>query len=569
MSELLKIQGLSVMAGSGGRHPRQGGRLILDGISLSVSAGEVVALIGESGAGKSTLGLAALGYYREGCQPCAGQVQWQGQDSQGFSTARWRQVRGHEMAYVAQSAAAAFNPSHSIDSQVTERVRADLGGAASLAWAEQLYRQLALPDPGRIGRRYPHQLSGGQLQRLMAAMAFAAKPDLVVFDEPTTALDVTTQLIVLQAIKRIVSESGTAALYVSHDLAVVAQVADRILVLKDGQIVEQGPAAQIINAPRTEYARALVAAAPRLDFAAAPAVAAQRMQDSPLLSLRGIQARYPNSAAPVLHDIDLQLPERKVIAIVGESGSGKSTLARVIAGLLPPCAGELQLAGAPLAAQVAGRSQAQLQQVQMIFQIPDLALNPRQTVGEIIGRPLQLFLKMPRAARARRVAELLELVELPADFAQRLPGALSGGQKQRVGIARALAAQPKILLCDEVLSALDTVIAKSVLALLRRLQQELDLSFLFITHDLATVSQIADEIVVMHKGRIVERGAPAQLLGRPREAYTRELVRSVPQLRLGWLDELSQGGEATCVDPFADDSSHQDGVRVQARFHPA
>ena len=527
--KVLRIKDLCVEA----RDSRRNWHQIVKDVSLELKRGEVLGLIGESGAGKSTIGLASMGYARTGCRIASGSILVNGQELVGVTPGQIRQLRGVRIAYVAQSAAAAFNPAHRLDQQVCEvaaRHRV-MPASEALAAATRLYRRLRLPDPERFGRRFPHQVSGGQLQRAMTAMAMICKPDLLVFDEPTTALDVTTQIEVLAAIRDAIRDEGTAALYISHDLAVVAQVADRIMVLRHGKLVEEGIARQILNEPREAYTRALV----NVRRVIAPEKTAPA--DAPALEARHIVASYSN-AVPVLRDVSITLHRGTTLAVVGESGSGKSTLARVLTGLLPPSAGECLLGGRPLARALKNRSKSELRRVQMIYQMPDVAMNPRQTVQEILGRPLEFYFGERGTARLRRVEELLEMVELPPDLVHRLPGELSGGQKQRVCIARALAANPDVVICDEVTSALDPLVADGILKLLLRIQGETGLSYLFITHDLATVKAIADDIVVMLQGEIVQAGTKRELMSPPWHPYTELLLSSVPEMKVDWLDRV-------------------------------
>lgn len=398
------------------------------------------------------------------------------------------------------------------------------------ARAIELFTLLGLPDPKHFGERYPHQVSGGQLQRAMTAMALCARPDLVIFDEPTTALDVTTQIEVLIAIKRAIETTHTAALYISHDLAVVAQIADDIMVLRHGRMVETGSVRAIFDAPREDYTRQLVAVRQK-------EIEGKPQTSAPLLSIANISAAY-DPATPVLKAVTIDLAEGQTLAIVGESGSGKSTLARVVSGLLQPSGGDIRFDGAQLPPSVDQRSKETLRNIQMISQLPDLALNPRRTIADIIGRPLQFYFRMGREERRNAVHELLELNELPRTILDRYPAELSGGQKQRVCIARALAARPKLLLCDEPTSALDPLVAEGILDLLRRIQSETGTSYLFVTHDLAIVRAIADKIAVMHQGSVVRYGLKADVLSPPYDDYTAKLLASVPQMKPGWLDSI-------------------------------
>ncbi|MGF1501004.1 MAG: ABC transporter ATP-binding protein [Paracoccaceae bacterium] len=546
MSALLEVEDLRVE----GRRTRRGAFVpIVRGVSFALARGEVLALIGESGAGKSTIALAALGYAKPGCRFAGGTVRFEGASVLEMSLEEKRAIRGARISYVAQSAAAAFNDALRLDDQITE-VSLAHGGTRAEAEARMhaLARRMRLPEPERIVRKYPHQVSGGQLQRLMAVMAMNAGPDLLILDEPTTALDVTTQVEVLAAFKDTLAASGAAAVYVSHDLAVVAQVADRILVLKDGAAVEHGPTERILHDPREPYTREMMAAVrpPRQRNGATGAETARA--SDPVLSLRGVSAgfggRPGRPAVTVLHDIDLDIPRGGTVGVIGESGCGKSTLARVIAGLLPAAAGEIRLDGEILPADAAARRRDALRRVQIVMQMPDVAFNPLRTVGEALARPLAYFHRLPTAARKRRVAELLEMVELPSNVADRRPQALSGGQKQRVNLARALAAEPEVILCDEVTSALDTVVGAQIIRLLKRLQTETGVTFVFISHDLSTVASFADRIAVLYAGRIAEEGPTARVLSPPHHPYAALLLQSVPELRRGWLEATRQSARA-------------------------
>ena len=504
---------------------------IVKGVCLELRRGEVLGLIGESGAGKSTLGLAAMGFARPGCRITSGQISFDGQDLLSLSEAERRALRGGRIAYVAQSAAASFNPAHRLLDQTIEATLRSTNSSAADAHkdAVQLYDTLQLPSPQTIGDRFTHQVSGGQLQRVMTAMAMSPRPDLIIFDEPTTALDVTTQVEVLAAIRDIVARFNTAAIYITHDLAVVAQMADKIKVLRYGQTIEDAPTRQMLTAPQQPYTKSL--------WAVRSIQREQRAADDIILSMQGIDARY-GRGDKVLDNVSINLPRGRTVAVVGESGSGKSTAARVITGLLPQESGQVSFKGQQLPAALKQRSRAQLQQIQMIYQMADTALNPRQHVREIIGRPLEFYLGLTGRARDQRIAELLNLIELDDSFADRLPEELSGGQKQRISIARALAAEPEVIICDEVTSALDQIVQEGILKLLLTLQERLGLSYLFITHDIATVKAIADEIVVMHMGRVVEQGPKEQILSPPHPDYTELLLSSVPDMDPDWLTKL-------------------------------
>ncbi|RJF86767.1 ABC transporter ATP-binding protein [Oleomonas cavernae] len=526
---LLTIRGLHIEA----RTSEGAWTEIVHGVDLDLRRGEVLGLIGESGAGKSTIGLAAMGFARDGCRITRGSIVFDGTDLATAGEKQKRGIRGARIAYVAQSAAAAFNPAHRLIDQFAEGpVRHGVKSRAqSYADAIDLYRRMQLPEPETIGFRYPHQVSGGQLQRAMTAMAMACRPDLIIFDEPTTALDVTTQIEVLASIKDIVRQFHTAAIYITHDLAVVAQMADRIKVLQYGREVEEAEAATMLAAPRETYTRSLWAVRGiEKDVAPQPVTA-------PVLSVQNVTASY-GKGFRVLEEVSLDVHLGRTVAVVGESGSGKSTMARVVSGLLPPSSGQVLLDGNPLPPALRQRSRAQRQRIQMIYQMADTALNPRQRIKEIIGRPVQFYLGLGRDEVTRRVADLLEMIELPKAYADRYPGELSGGQKQRIGIARALAANPEIVICDEVTSALDQLVAEGILKLLMRLQRELKLSYVFITHELSTVRAIADDIVVMHRGRVVDAGSKQAVLSPPFHDYTARLLASVPEMDTHWLDKL-------------------------------
>jgi peptide/nickel transport system ATP-binding protein len=528
-AEILRMESLRIEARAEHGGPA---RPIVDGIDLELHRGEVLGLIGESGAGKSTIGLAALGYTRPGCLITGGRIVFDGLDVRELSLEQRRALRGRRIAYIAQSAAAAFNPAKRIYQQICEGpVRHGLmDRGAARAQAVQLFRELDLPSPETFGDRYPHQVSGGQLQRAMVAMAMSCRPDILILDEPTTALDVTTQIEVLAAIRKMIREHHTAGLYITHDLAVVAQVSNRIMVLRHGKQIEEGTADQILNEPRMDYTRALVAVRD-----ATGRRGPERTSAEPILEIADLAASYARLAR-VLDDINLSVRKGETVAIVGESGSGKSTLARVITGLLPRERGDVRFRGGSLSPALAQRSRDVLRRIQMIYQMPDIALNPRQRVGEIIGRPLSFYLDMEGKRRERRVAELLQSIDLPPEFAHRLPGELSGGQKQRVCIARALAAEPDLIICDEVTSALDPLVADGILDLLGRLQRDHGYAYLFITHDLGTVKRIADRVAVMLKGRIVAEGPREEVFAPPYHPYTKLLLSSVPEMRLDWLD---------------------------------
>ncbi|MEL6234263.1 MAG: ABC transporter ATP-binding protein [Pseudomonadota bacterium] len=526
---LLEIKGLKIEGFSDDKWNE-----IVHGVDLTLHRGEVLGLIGESGAGKSTIGLAAMGFARDGCRISDGTVEFDGLDLTTSSESIRRSLRGSRIAYVAQSAAASFNPAHKLIDQYAEAPLQYKVKNKQEAYddAMELYERLRLPNPKEIGFRYPHQVSGGQLQRAMTAMAMACRPDLIIFDEPTTALDVTTQIEVLAAIRDIVEQFDTAAIYITHDLAVVAQMADKIKVLLKGNEVEESDTVTMLDAPKEDYTKSLWAVR-----------SFQRQQKSrpvgatPVISVQNVDAAY--GVTKVLEDVSFDVYPGMTVAVVGESGSGKSTTARCITGLLPPTSGEILFNGKPLPTSYQKRDRDQLRMAQMIYQMADTALNPKVQISEIIGRPAAFYGGLRGTELKTRVDELLDLIELePSQFYHRYPPELSGGQKQRVGIARALAAEPSFIICDEVTSALDQLVAEGILKLLDRLQTELNLAYMFITHDLATVRSIADEVVVMQKGKVVEQGPKTEMFTPPHHPYTDLLLSSVPEMDPNWLTQL-------------------------------
>ncbi|MGF6598000.1 peptide/nickel transport system ATP-binding protein [Paraburkholderia sp. GAS448] len=556
---MIEVRGLRVVAGAAPDPVVE----IVKGVDFSVKKGEVLALIGESGSGKTTIALSLLGYARAGCSISGGSVRIGEVDVLSLDQAGRRALRARKVAYVAQSASAAFNPARTIMDQVIEPallhrlMTRDVACKKAIA----LFRSLALPTPETIGERYPHQVSGGQLQRLMAAMALITDPAVVVFDEPTTALDVTTQIEVLAAFKRVIRELGTTAVYVSHDLAVVAQMADRVVVLNGGLVKENGEIAQVLDAPVDAYTRQLLAASRHPD-APADARPATSAAVPPLLEIRGLSAGYGRidrttglPAARILDDVSLSIPRGSTLGVIGESGSGKTTLARVIAGLLGRARGEVLFNGEPLPAELSQRTHEQYRQIQIVFQNADTALNPSHTIADILGRPLAFYHRLRGAAARKRMLELLDLVKLPASIAERNPAGLSGGQKQRVNFARALAAEPALILCDEVTSALDTVVGAAILDLLGELRRELGVSYMFISHDISTVRAICDDVIVLYAGHRVEAGQRDVLAAPPYHPYTGLLVNSVPALRPGWLDARCSVSSAALPPLSASDDS--------------
>lgn len=528
---LLDIKGLKIQGFSDDRWHD-----IIKGLDLKLYRGQVMGLIGESGAGKSTLGLAAMGYTQPGCRITAGSIHFDGVDLTQMPDNQKRKYWGNRMTYVAQSAAASFNPAHRLIEQTTRStIRFGIKDKVSAYQdAFGLYNALNLPEPHTIGDRYPHQVSGGQLQRVMTAMAISPRPDLIIFDEPTTALDVTTQVDVLSSMRAIVETFNTAAIYITHDLAVVAQMADVIKVLRYGEEVEEAPTRDMLKAPKEAYTKSL--------WSVRALQKQEQKSTASILSLKKIDAAY--GSAKVLHKVDVEVPKGSTVAVVGESGSGKSTTARVITGLLPQTSGSILFDGVELPKSLAERSKEQKRRIQMIYQMADTAMNPRQKVRDIIGRPLEFYLDMHGKKKADRVLELLDMIELGGAFLERLPSELSGGQKQRICIARALAAAPDFIICDEVTSALDQIVQEGILKLLMRLQKELGLTYLFITHDISTVKAIADQVVVMNQGLVVEQGSKTEVFKPPFPEYTDLLLSSVPEMDPDWLTNLTANRQA-------------------------
>jgi peptide/nickel transport system ATP-binding protein len=550
LSNLVEIRDLEVEAKTDSGRKVE----IIKGVTLKVAEGEIVALIGESGSGKTTIALTLMGYCRPGCRISGGQILVNGKDMAALSEKERAGMRGTDIAYIPQSAAAAFNPSAKIIDQVIEvtRIHRLMPAEKARRRAVELFKALSLPNPETIGQRYPHQVSGGQLQRLAAAMALISDPKLVIFDEPTTALDVTTQIEVLRAFKSVMRAAGIAGVYVSHDLAVVSQIADRIVVLKDGEVQEIGSTAEILSAAKHPYTRELVAAfepRPREVLEEQPA------EMKPLLEFKDISAGYgpiQSDGLPLVRAVEgisLILEKGRNLGIIGESGSGKSTLARTIAGVLPAAAGRMIFDGRELGRSARDRSHDQLREIQIVFQHADTALNPAKLVEDILGRPMAFYHRLGGRERSARIDELLDMVKLPRAVRTRRPAELSGGQKQRVNFARALAADPKLILCDEITSALDTVVAAAVIDLLKELQRELGISYIFISHDLSVVKAICDEIIVMYGGKKVEQLLPSEIKA-AKHPYSQLLFSSVPKLDPDWLDSLEQDPSSARIASF-------------------
>ena len=572
---------------------------IVDEIDFQIEPAEVVGLVGESGSGKTTIGLALLGHCRRGAEITAGRVTIAGRDLLKLDAASLNAARGHTVAYIPQDPSAALNPALRIGLQLEEMLavhQPGLDDAQRRTRVFQMLEEVKMPAEAFFLQRYTHQLSGGQQQRVALAMAFACRPAVIVLDEPTTGLDVTTQAHVLETVRTLCRNYGVAALYVSHDLAVVASLADRVLVMYAGRIVESGPTGVLFRDPAHPYTRRLIAAIPdvrgRRNLVGIPGHAPSPTQRTPgctfaprcayatsecrarfppvdavaahhsvrcwhharvraqgraapqsggeaaseplpapagaLLVVRELRAWYGGHA--VLHDVSIALNAGECVAVVGELGSGKTTLARCVAGLHPTFSGEVMLAGEVLQAQARERPRAVRRAIQYVFQSPYASLNPRRTVGQIVARPLKVFFDLgPREVRDRVVAHL-ERVALSSGLIDRYPDQLSGGERQRVAVARALAAEPQVLVCDEITSALDVSVQAALVELLAELQRSMNLGLLFITHNLALIRTIADRVAVMSAGRIVESAAVEAVFVSPKADYTRELLANTPSL---------------------------------------
>ena len=584
MTELVTVSQLKVVLANSGED-------ILDQVSFALGAGEVLGLVGESGSGKTTVGLAMLGHCRRGARIGGGSVRIAGEEMLGAAPAALRAARGRLVAYVPQDPGTALNPALRVGEQLQESLAAHLPAmdrAARANRVQEMLREVRLPPDPAILRRYPHQFSGGQQQRIALAMAFSCRPRLIVLDEPTTGLDVTTQAHVLDTVRALCREHGVAALYVSHDLAVVAALADRIAIMYAGRIVEHGRASAVFGAPSHPYTRRLLRAvpdpagrrsvvgipghapgparrppgcffAPRCDLAVAqcaqafppeapvrpghavrcwradadtlPATPARAEPEAaptapPLLSVNDLDASYGPLA--VLRGVSFDVGTRECVALVGESGSGKTTLARCVAGLHARHTGQLRFRGQPLPHDLPARTRDQRRAVQYVFQNPYASLNPRRSVGDSIARPLRVFFDLSAAEVRARVAQALDRVSLSPAMAGHFPDQLSGGERQRVAVARALAAEPDLLVCDEITSALDVSVQAAIIELLADLRRISGLSLLFVTHDLALIRTIADRVAVLSDGEIVELGPTRRVFEAPDARYTREPATLFP-----------------------------------------
>jgi peptide/nickel transport system ATP-binding protein len=589
-SPLLEVVDLRVEIDYGARED------IVDGISFRVESGDVLGLVGESGSGKTTVGLAVLGHTRRGARVANGEVRIEGRNILALPTLERQRLRGQLVSYVPQDPAASLNPALKIETQLDETLSSHGFGSSDEERRDRIAEALGevmLPSDDIFLRRYPHQLSGGQQQRVALAMAFANRPRVIVLDEPTTGLDVTTQAHVLETVRDLCAAHGVAAVYVSHDLAVVATLADRVAVMYGGRLVELGPTGALFRQAAHPYTRRLVEAIPemsgrhalvgipgtaprpghrpagcffaprcayaeerctvaeppfepvapghevrcvrhedvRRDAAAARQAAVPRPEievEDALVSVRGVNASY--GARQVLYDVDLIVRPRECLALVGESGSGKTTLARCIAGLHAGFTGDMSFRGRPLAAGARARDADTRREIQYVFQSPYNSLNPRKTISQIVEQPLRHFFSLGGAEGRTRIRGALERVQLSTTCLDRYPHQLSGGERQRVAIARALVPEPQLLVCDEVTSALDVSVQAAIIDVLAELQRELHIGLLFVTHNLALIRTISQEVAVMSEGRIVERGLVDDVLDAPEAEYTKKLLSDTPSL---------------------------------------
>ncbi len=521
MSRLV-VEGLTI------RLPRGADREhAIEDVSLHLDAGEILCVVGESGSGKSVTASAVMGLLAPGLSITAGSMSLSGEDLREKSPDAWRAIRGRRIAMVFQEPMTALNPLMSVGAQIGEmwRVHMKLDAREAERRALAALREVNLPDPEGALRAFPHELSGGQRQRVMIAMALALEPEVLVCDEPTTALDVTTQAQVLALIRDLQKRHGTAVMFITHDFGVVAEIADRVAVMRLGRVVEQGTAHEVLTTPRHDYTKALLAAVPGLHAPQPRALSADEV-----LQVRGLTKTYASRGLfrrrkPVraLDDVSVTLKRGSTLAVVGESGSGKSTLARCVVGLLGAEGGQVVIGGAPLPKR--RRDAARL--VQMVFQDPYASLNPRRRAGAQVAQG-PIAAGTPTARAAQEARDLFVLVGLDPDAVDRYPHEFSGGQRQRIGIARALAMKPEVLVADEPVSALDVSVQAQVLALLRDLQARLGLSILFITHDLRVAAQLCDEVAVMRNGIVEEAGPIGAVFADPRSDYTRSLIAAIP-----------------------------------------
>ncbi|MEM9292344.1 MAG: ABC transporter ATP-binding protein [Acidobacteriota bacterium] len=560
---LLTVDGLRV---SFPRRDGEGGRVqVVKDLSFDLHRGEIVGLVGESGSGKSLTALSLMRLVPPPGSLDAGTLRIDGQKIGELKGTRLRQLRGGRIGMIFQEPSSALNPVLSIGYQIIEAIRAHrpLSRRQAREEAARLLELVALPEPRRRLRSYPHQLSGGQRQRVMIAIALAGQPDLLVADEPTTALDVTIQAQILDLLQQLREDLGLAVLLITHDLAVVAETCDRVMVMYNGELVEKASVETLFAKPQHSHTRALLAALPRLGSGkTGGAEVAEDAGPSPLLSVRGLEKRFElssgwlqsRSEVRAVDGVDLDIHRGECLALVGESGSGKTTFGRCVTRLLQPNAGTVRFDGEDLLALSGSKLRRKRKRFQMIFQDPYSSLNPRMRVGAILEEPLAVHRLVPRSQRPERVTELLEQVGLPADAARRYPHEFSGGQRQRVVIARALATEPDLIIADEPVSALDVSVRAQIIQLLSELRQELGLTLLFITHDLALVEQIADRVAVLYLGKLVELAPARQLFAEPEHPYTVSLLEAVPRVDPGRRRRQSSAPEGRPGTPSAADS---------------
>ncbi|OYN99330.1 peptide/nickel transport system ATP-binding protein [Propionibacteriaceae bacterium ES.041] len=512
----------------------------VDGVSFDLARGEVLAMVGESGSGKTITGQAILGLLPSSAR-ATGSIELAADDEPAMellagSGVDWRAVRGRRVAMIFQEPQTALNPVRTIGWQLTEAIRAHrpVGRRAASHRASELLKTVGLPEPARLAAAYPHQLSGGQKQRVVIALALASDPAVLIADEPTTALDVTVQAEILALLAELRDRLDTGVLLITHNMGVVAELADRVLVLRSGQLVETGAVVPLFESPEHGYTRSLLSAVPRLPIDQGPVESVTEPTDTepPIVAYREVSidhtGRWGRTPVRAVSGVSLTVPRGRVLGVVGESGSGKTTLARAALGAIPVAAGQVLVTGTDLARTTGAARRGLLRRIGVVHQDPASTLDPLLSVGDSIAEPIQVHRALPPRAARKRVAELLEQVSLPAAFAARRPHELSGGQRQRVALARALALGPELLIADEPTSALDATVQASVLALFQRLQQELGFACLFISHDLAVVGEVSDEVLVLRGGSVVEHGPARGVLTRPEQPYTRALLDAVP-----------------------------------------